>query len=88
MATIPQHPVPAKAFYASLDGLSGVLTRPGGKILFLEPESGTVVTITEADYPHLIVLGQVDLSMQQFIADSIAGGAPMIACQRPNIEVR
>ena len=35
-----------KAFYATLHGLSGVITKPADAVLFLDPESGAVVTIT------------------------------------------
>jgi hypothetical protein len=44
-----------KAFYAQFHGLSGVITRPNQDVLFLESESGSVVTITQADEPHLDV---------------------------------
>jgi hypothetical protein len=78
---------PAKAFYAQLHGLSGVLTKPADHVLFLEPESGAVVTVTEADYPALTVLGEVASSMQQYIADMATGGAPRI-CTSRHMEVR
>jgi hypothetical protein len=51
------------AFYAQLHGLSGVLTKPADAVLFLEPESGAVVTVTDADQPHLVVLGPVEMVM-------------------------
>jgi len=73
-----------KAFYATFHGLSGVLTKPADRVLFLEPESGAVVTVTETDYPHLVVLGEVASSMQQYIADMAVGGAAAIACSRAN----
>ena len=40
MATVPH-----KAFYCTYHGLSGVLTRPADRVLFLEPHSGAVVTL-------------------------------------------
>jgi len=73
---------PAKAFYAQLHGLSGVITRPADHVLFLEHESGAVVTVTQADAPHLVVLGEVAEAMQQYIADMAAGGYAAIACTR------
>lgn len=73
---------PATAFYAHLHGLSGVLTKPADTVLFLEPESGAVVTITQADAPHLVVLGDVAPSMAQYLSDMEAGGYAAIACQR------
>jgi hypothetical protein len=70
------------AFYATFHGLSGVLTKPADAVLFLEHESGAVVTITQADAPHLVVLGEVESSMQQYIADMVRGGATRITCDR------
>jgi len=87
MQTVPEispSRKPAKAFYAQLHGLSGVLTKPADHVLFLDPESGAVVTVTDADYPALTVLGEVASSMQQFIADMAAGGYAAIACSRAN----
>src|SRR5207302_1062053 len=45
-----------KAFYCTFHGLSGVLTKPADHVLFLDPESGAVITVTESDYCHLVVL--------------------------------
>jgi hypothetical protein len=78
-------PTPSRkstAFYATLHGLSGVLTKPAGHVLFLEHESGAVVTVTQADAPHLVVLGEVASSMQQYLADMARGGYAAIACAR------
>ena len=71
-----------KAFYATLHGLSGVLTRPADHVLFLEPESGAVVTVTPADEPHLVVLGSVAEAMAQYLEDIARGGAAGVACGR------
>jgi len=54
MRTLTQTPKARKAFYAQLHGLSGVITRPADHVLFLEPESGAVVTITPTDQPYLV----------------------------------
>jgi len=70
------------AFYAQLHGLSGVITKPADHVLFLEHASGAVVTVTQGDAPHLVVLGEVASSMQQYIADMAAGGYAAIACSR------
>jgi len=70
------------AFYATLHGLAGILTKPADAVLFLEHESGAVVTVTQADAPHLVVLGEVASSMQQYIDDMTAGGYAAIACSR------
>jgi hypothetical protein len=79
MATVAQ-----KAFYCTFHGLSGVITRPADHVLFLEPESGAVVTITDADYPHLVVNGAVADAMAQYVTDMAAGGYAAIACGRAN----
>jgi len=71
-----------RAFYAQLHGLSGVITRPADAVLFLEPESGAVVTIAASDAPHLVVLGEVATSMAQYVADMAAGGNAAQACSR------
>ena len=84
MATVAD-PTPSRkstAFYAQLHGLSGVLTKPADHVLFLEHESGAVVTVTPADAPHLVVLGAVTSSMAQYIADMAAGGYAAFACSR------
>jgi hypothetical protein len=84
-ATVPEIPIsrkPAKAFYAQLHGLSGVLTKPADAVLFLEHESGAVGTISQADAPDLVVLGAVAPSMAQYIDDMARGGYAKIACDR------
>ena len=83
----PTTPHTPKAFYAQFHGLSGVITKPGDHVLFLEHESGAVVTITPADEPHLVVLGAVEDVMAQYVADQRAGGAPSV-CTSRRMEVR
>jgi hypothetical protein len=84
MQTVANSPASRKpiAYYAQLHGLSGILTKPGDAVLFLEHESGAVVTVTQADAPHLVVLGEVAESMQQYVADMEAGSYARIACNR------
>jgi len=62
--------------------LSGVITRPADDVLFVEPESGGVVTIRAADEPHLVVLGEVAAAQAQWIEDMARGGNAKIACTR------
>ena len=89
MQTVPETTAPRKprAFYAQFHSLSGVITKPADAVLFLEPESGAVVTITEADAPHLVVLGAVETAMVQVVTDMARGGAAAVACGRA-MEVR
>ena len=87
MQTVPEISLthkPAKAFYCTFHGLSGVLTKPADHVLFLEHESGAVVTVTEADTPHLVVLGEVAPAMAQYVADMAAGDYAAIACSHVN----
>jgi hypothetical protein len=86
MASVTQTQAPRKAFYAQFHGLSGVLTKPADRVLFLEHASGAVVTITTADEPHLVVLGRVEEAMAQYIEDMTHGRAA-VACGREQ-EVR
>jgi hypothetical protein len=71
-----------KAYHCTYLGLSGVLTKPADHVLFLEHQSGSVVTITTAYEPHLVVLGEVAEAMAQYIADMAAGGYAKVACSR------
>jgi hypothetical protein len=84
MQTVADSPAARKprAFYATLHGLSGVITKPGDAVLFLEYESSAVVTITPADAPHLVVLGEVESATAQWISDMAAGGYAAVACSR------
>jgi hypothetical protein len=79
---IPTARKQAKAFYATLHGLSGVITHPADHVLFLEHESSAVVTITQTDAPHLVVLGEVESATAQWISDMAAGGYAAVACSR------
>ena len=72
------------AFYATLHGLPGVITKPGDHVLFFEHESGAVVIMTPADASHLVVLGEVASSMQQYIGDMARGGYAAIVTSRTN----
>ena len=74
--------VAQKAFYAQLHGLSGVVVKPADAVLFLEPESGAVVMVTDADQPHLVVLGAVAEAMSQYLADMARGGYAAVCTSR------
>jgi len=83
MASMTQTPTSRKprAFYAQFHGLSGVITKPAAAVLFLEPESGAVVTLSTADTADLVVLGEVASSTAQYLTDMAAGRAA-VACGR------
>jgi hypothetical protein len=71
------------AYYCTYLGLSGVLTRPAGTALFLEPESGAVVSLSPEEVLRDVVLnGAVDLAMAAYLDDMARGGAVRIATSR------
>jgi hypothetical protein len=86
MQNLPQNAVPVKAFYCTYQGLHGVITRPGTEVLFLR-DTGDVHALTEADMPHLVVLGSVAEAMSAYIQDMVRGGAAHICTSRANLEV-
>jgi hypothetical protein len=78
MATVPQ-----KAYHCTYHGLSGVLTRPADQVLFLEPESGAVVTLSPDEvYRDVVVNGEVATAMVQYLNDLARGGFAGVACGR------
>jgi hypothetical protein len=78
MATVPQ-----KAYHCTYLGLSGILVKPQALVLFLEPESGAVVTLSpEEVLREVVVNGEVATTMAQYVADLARGGAVAIACSR------
>lgn len=84
MGTLAVQPAARKprAFHAQLHGLAGILTKPADAVLFLEPDSGAVVTITEADRAALVVLGSVEDAMAQYLEDLARGGYARICTTR------
>ena len=79
-----------KAFYCTYTplGLAGVLTRPAGQVLFLEPTSGSVIRLSDVEvYTDVVVNGPVDLAMPAYLDDMARGGAAAIATSRKQ-EVR
>jgi len=70
-----------RAFYTQFHGLSGVITRSAAHVLFLEPESSAVVTLTPADTAALVVLGEVATATAQYLRD-LAGGRAAVVCGR------
>jgi hypothetical protein len=72
-----------KAYHCIYLGLAGILTKPAATVLFLEPESGAVVTLTPEDVLRdVVVNGEVASSMAQYIQDMARGGYAAVACAR------
>jgi hypothetical protein len=72
-----------KAYHCTYLGLAGILTKPADTVLFLEPESGAVVTLTPEDVLRdVVVNGAVADAMQQYIADMAVGGYAAVCCSR------
>jgi hypothetical protein len=85
MATVPEtSPVRnPKAYHCTYLGLSGILAKPADTVLFLEPESGAVVTLTPAEVLRdVVVNGAVADAMAQYIQDMARGGYAAVACRR------
>ena len=74
---------PAKAFYAQYLGLSGVITKPADRVLFVEPHSGAVVTLSDVEvYTDVVINGAVAETMAAYLDDLARGGAAKIATSR------
>lgn len=87
MATIAQPATAsktAKAFYAWLYDDYGIIAKAQNAILFLNSETGQVVTIEPDMCNFLTVLGELELSESQKAIDAMRGGAAKIACTRAN----
>jgi hypothetical protein len=85
MATVTASTTPCnpKAYHCTYLGLAGILTKPAGTVLFLESESGAVIALSPAEVLRdVVVNGDVAEAMQQYIADTLAGGYAAIACER------
>jgi hypothetical protein len=85
MATVAA-PSPAskpKAYHCTYLGLSGILVKPAAAVLFLEPESGAVITLSpEEVLVSVVINGEVGETMRQYVADQLAGGAAAICTSR------
>ena len=77
MATVPH-----KAFFAQLDGVAGILTKPGDEVLFFNTEMRQYVTVTTANAMRVIVLDEVGHFMAQYYADRAAAHEERLALQQ------
>jgi hypothetical protein len=58
-----------QAFFAQYDGVSGIISKPGTTVIFFDPETQTVIPLTEPNPPLLVVLGNVEEWMADFYSD-------------------
>ena len=59
------------------------MTKPADRVLFLEPESGAVISLSDVEvYRDVVVNGDVGETMRQYVADMAAGGYAKIATSR------
>ena len=70
-----------QAYFAQLDGVSGIITKPGDAVLFFDPATETVTPITPANTAQLLVLRNVEEWMTDYYADLRAN---VIARRRPS----
>ena len=56
-------------FFAQFDGTPGILTKVEGSLLFLDPETNTVTTMTPANVHRLLILDAVKHWVEQYYAD-------------------
>ena len=79
----PRPPASPPPSTAPTSALAGVLTRPAGTVLFLEPTSGAVITLSDVEvYTQVVINGPVALAMAQYLEDMARGGYAAIACSR------
>jgi hypothetical protein len=87
MATVTETRTPCKAFYAHLYDQAGIVTKVGGTIFFMVPETGEITAIEPEMCTFLTVLGAVETAMAQWVSDMTAGGYAAV-CTTRAMEVR
>jgi hypothetical protein len=72
-----------KAYHCTYLGLSGILVKPAAQVLFLEPESGAVITLSpEEVLVRVVINGEVGEAMRQYVSDMAAGGYAAVCTSR------
>ena len=72
-----------KAYHCTYLGLSGILVKPAAQVLFLEPESGAVLTLSaEEVLVSVVINGEVGEAMTQYLSDMTAGGYAAVCTSR------
>lgn len=82
LTEIPPSRKPPKAFYAILHDVSSSLAKVNGDVLFFDPETSTITTVTS--YAGLTVLDEIGLADTQQPMDQFHSGYVAIACSCAN----
>jgi hypothetical protein len=80
MATLAGPTIPRKAFYATFYDEPGAVCKVAGALYFVTDVD--VIEVTLDTLNHLVILGQMQMSDAQHIADLMDGGPAGIACSR------
>jgi hypothetical protein len=72
--------VAQKSFYAHLHGVSGILGKHDGKVLWFSYADSAIVEVTS--YQGLVVLAEAGLADTQALTDELHGGPAAVACSR------
>jgi hypothetical protein len=72
---------PAQAFYAHLYEQAGALTQVNGVLTFVG-DDGVITDVEPSMVNFLVVLGAMQMTDAQRIADLMSGGYAAVACSR------
>jgi hypothetical protein len=79
--------VTEKAYHCTYLGLSGVLTCPADQVLFLEPESGAVISLSDVEvYRDVVINGEVATAMVQYLHDLAVGRAALVCGREMGVQ--
>jgi hypothetical protein len=68
--------------YATFHGEPGYAMRTADRRVIFVDHDAQSVTLTDADIPHVTLLGDVNTAEAQALADMTAGGYAAVACRR------
>ncbi len=68
--------------YATFHGEPGYALRTADRRVFFVNHDAEMVTLTNADIPALVLLGDVNTAERQHLLDTVAGGAAAICTSR------
>ena len=84
MNTVPYAPTLSNMTlrYATCHGEPGYALRSDDRRVFFVDHDAGLTQLTDADLPHLVLLGNVNTAERQHLLDTVAGGCAHIACSR------